>query len=273
MLPPPLPIAGADYRGGWWSGNVFGVDPGGGPIQASAIMTEDGRFRILQASLYDGSPRSSILFSGRYDLGGGLLSSTGTAFADAGSAWLDGSVVTNYTASAAVVWPVGEDYEDGTLTGTWSTDSGTTGGFELSYSHVYNTPSNLGWLAGDWSAMLEPDGSWPRDGDWNWPFLGELDPDRLATMTVLEDGTFIGADAYGCGFFGRFSVIDARFNVLSVDNTIVGCERAGEYRGLAWYTIADTAWWQFGRLYNGVTINFTADDGEHVQILQFVQRK
>lgn len=58
-----------------------------------------------------------------------------------------------------------------------------------------------------------------------------------------------------------------------MDNTIIGCERAGEYRGLAWYTIADTAWWPYGQLYSGVTINFTADDGEHVQILQFVQRK
>jgi hypothetical protein len=235
------------------------------------MMTEDGRFRILQLPTF-GSPRSSVLFRGGHELTGGLLSGAGTAFADDGSAWLDGSAVTDFTASAAVAWPTGNGFEGGTLTGTWNTDAGDTGGFELTYSTFYNNPSELGPLVGSWSALLDPDGSYPAEGDWEWPFVEKLDPDRLANMTVLGDGTFSGTDAYGCEFAGQFGLIDERFGLLSSDYQISGCERDGRYSGLAWVSIYDTGWWSFGDRYSGVTINLTADDGEHVQTLEYVQR-
>ena len=269
--PPPLPVAGTDYHSGIWAGFLAGDDPIGGSVWVSAIMTEDGRFRILQMPS-GGSPNSSVQFSGVYELTGGLLSGSGVAFADAGSAWLDGTAVTDYAVSAVVTWPAGNNVEGGTLTGTWNTDAGNTGGFELTYSSYYNTPSDLGPLAGTWSALLDPDGSYPDEVDWEWPFVEELDPDKLATMTVLEDGTFSGTDAYGCEFSGQFGLIDERFLVLSVANLISGCERDGQYTGMAWVSHYETGWWSFGDRYKGLTISFVADDGEHTQKLEYVQR-
>jgi len=254
-----------------WYGFLTGDDPVGGSLWVSALTTEDGQFRILQTPS-SGIPHSSVLFSGQYDSSSGLLSATGAAFADNKSAWLDGSVVSAFTVSGAIAWPVGRNYEGGTLTGTWNTESGNTGGFEFYYSTGYNAPSDLGPLTGVWSALLDPDGSYPAEVDWQWPFLEDLDPAKLATMTVLDDGTFSGTDAYGCEFSGSFGLVDARFSLLSVDNVISGCERAGHYSGLAWFMVYDVGWWAFGYQYTGATITFTADDGEHVQTLEFVQR-
>jgi len=269
--PPPMPIAGIDYHSGMWAGFLYGDDAVGGAIWVSALMIEDGRFRILQTPT-SGSPRSSVLFRGQHELTGGLLSGAGAAFGNDGSVWLDGSAVTNFTASAAIAWPTGQSYEGGTLTGTWNTDAGDTGGFELTYNSYYNSPSELGPLVGNWSALLDADGSYPASPDWEWPFVAELDLDRLAAMTVLDDGTFSGTDAYGCEFSGQFGVIDARFRLLGVDYQISGCERDGQYSGVAWVSVYDTAWWSFGHKYSGVTINLMADDGEHVQTLEYVRR-
>jgi hypothetical protein len=254
-----------------WSGFLYDDEAVGGATWVSALMTEDGRFRILQLPNV-GSPHSSVLFRGGHELTGGLLSGAGTAFANDGSTWLDGSVVTDYTVSAAVAWPTGNGYQGGTLTGTWNTDAGDSGGFELNYNSWYNAPSELGPLVGNWSALMDPDGSYPDDADWEWPFVETLDPDRLATMTVLDDGTFSGTDVYGCEFSGQFGLVDARFRLLSVDYQTSGCERDGQYSGLAWASVYDTGWWSFGGKYSGITINFTADNGENLQTLEFVQR-
>jgi hypothetical protein len=266
-----VPIAGTDYHSGIWDGFLYGNDAAGGAVWVSALMTEDGRFRILQLPI-GVSPRSSVLFGGGHQLTGGQLSGAGTAFANDGSTWLDGSVVTGYTVSAVVAWPTGNNSQGGTLTGTWNTDAGNTGGFELNYNSWYHAPSELRPLVGNWSALLDPDGSYPDDAGWDWPFVEQLDPDRLATMTVLGDGAFSGTDVYGCEFSGQFGLIDTRFSMLSVDYQISGCERDGQYTGLAWVSIYDTGWWSFGDTYSGVTITVTADDGEHVQTLEFVQR-
>jgi hypothetical protein len=265
-------IAGTDYHSGIWDGFLYGDEPAGGAVWVSAMMTEDGRFRILQLPIA-GGPRSSVLFRGTHELTGGQLSGAGTAFANDGSTWLDGSVVTDNTVSAAVAWPTGGTYQGGTLTGTWNTGAGNTGGFELTYNAWYNAPSELGPLVGHWSALMDPDGSYPADLSQEWPFVENLDPDRLATMTVLGDGKFTGTDVYGCEFAGQFGLIDARFKLLSVDYQISGCERDGQYSGMAWVWFYDAAgWWSFGDKYSGVTISLTADDGEHVQTLEFVQR-
>ena len=125
---------------------------------------------------------------------------------------------------------------------------------------------------GTWSALLDADGSYPDAADYEWPFVETLDPDRLATLTVLDDGTFSGTDVYGCEYVGQFGLIDARFRLLSVDYLISGCERDGQYSGLAWVSSYDNSWWSFGSKYSGTTISFAADDGEHVQTLEFVQR-
>ena len=199
--PPPPPPAPTDaLPGGHWFGTVTN-DLHAVTEEYIAMVDENGRFRFVSVD-------SAVQMSGNFAIAGDTLTGDGTAFADAGVVWLDSTSATPVTIEGTIS-------SRSEMSGTWVTAAGELGTFEFFYDPTfYERASPLGLLAGSWIAYDE-----------------NLNPQ--VTITIAEDGSFVGQNTLGCNSMGQFAVIDAGFNLYEVQSTITDCALAGEYIGLA----------------------------------------
>ena len=199
--PPPPPPAPTDaLPGGHWFGTVTN-DLHAVTEEYIAMVDENGRFRFVSVD-------SAVQMSGNFAIAGDTLTGDGTAFADAGVVWLDSTSATPVTIEGTIS-------SRSEMSGTWVTAAGELGTFEFFYDPTfYERASPLSLLAGSWIAYDE-----------------NLNPQ--VTFTIAEDGSFVGQNTLGCNSMGRFTVIDADFNLYEVQSTITDCALAGEYIGLA----------------------------------------
>ena len=199
--PPPPPPAPTDaLPGGHWFGTVTN-DLHAVTEEYIAMVDENGRFRFVSVD-------SAVQMSGNFAIAGNTLTGDGTAFADAGVVWLDSTSATPVTIEGTIS-------SRSEMSGTWVTAAGELGTFEFFYDPTfYERASPLGLLAGSWIAYDE-----------------NLNPQ--VTITIAEDGSFVGQNTLGCNSMGQFAVIDAGFNLYEVQSTITDCALAGEYIGLA----------------------------------------
>lgn len=93
-------------------------------------------------------------------------------------------------------------------------NGGDTGLLEMTYSPLYEQPSSL--------ALVE--------GDWNF-----IDRDGLEVSISINNGEINGADSDSCKYIGRIEVINPRYNAYNVILNISNCDSVnGEYEGLSY---------------------------------------
>jgi hypothetical protein len=257
--PPPEAPPEPTYSGGYLYGELTldGALDATYPIQV--MLSEDGRFRALQIGPYS-YPRTYLLLRGSFRLDGRQISGEGIAIADPGETWSDGETVTAITLSGTLDRPT--TTTDGKLLVSLSMGSGDSGGIDTKYAQLsgYWNGSDLGRLAGNWSAEINEHGSWHpdpyRNADPPLPEPGYLE------FAIASNGEFTGTDDDGCETAGHFGLIDTRYSLWSVDYTISNCDRAGTYSGFA---LGDNRW------YATRSLSFSADDGTRSQSLDLWQ--
>jgi hypothetical protein len=259
-LPPAPPVTSVrDYSGGYLYGNLYLDDASNSNYPIQILMSEDGRFRALQAGPYS-YPQTYLLLSGSFALDDRQIYGEGIAIADPGQTWSDGESVTAITISGTLDQPTYTS--NGKLLISLSMASGDSGRIDASYASLsgYWYGSDLQRLEGKWGAAQNTNGSWHPDpyGSVDLP----LPPAGYVEFVVTQGGEFSGTDGDGCETAGRFSLIDTRYSLWSVDYTISNCDRAGNYSGLA---LGDNHW------YDTRSLSFSADDGTRSQSLDLWQ--
>ncbi len=259
-LPPALPPASAaDYSGGYLYGDLRLDDASNTNYPIQILMSEDGRFRALQAGPYS-YPQTYLLLRGSFTLAGRQIHGEGIAIAGPGETWSDGESVTTISIAGTLDQPTYTS--NGKLLISLSMASGDSGRIDARYASLspYWYGSDLQRLEGSWSAAQNDNGSWYADpygsADPPLPSAGNLE------LVVAQSGEFSGTDDDGCQTAGRFSLIDLRFSLWSIDYMISDCARAGNYSGLA---LGDNHW------YDTRSLSFSADDGTRSQSLEFWQ--
>lgn len=185
--------------GGFWTGSLT-IDGEPGTQELVGISTEDNRFRFISVD-------TAAQFVGTATANGTSVTGSGTAYAPLGFVWLNGSTVTTVSMTATI-------NERVSFVGSWSSGTGESGTFNFTYDAEYEKDSSLALLAGVWTVY-------------------DVNLNPFATFTIEPDGRFSAQNAEGCITAGRFSLIDARFNVYDVQSTIQNCAIAGDYTGLA----------------------------------------
>lgn len=259
-LPPALPPPpAAEYSGGYLYGDLYLDDASNSKYPIQILMSEDGRFRALQVGPYS-YPQTYLLLRGSFALEGRLVSGEGIAIAGPGETWSDGQSVTTVSIGGTLDQPTYTS--NGKLLISLSMASGDSGRIDARYAGLsgYWYGSDLQRLEGRWSAAQNENGSWYPDpygrADPPLPPAGHLE------LVVAQSGEFSGIDDDGCQTTGRFSLIDTRYSLWSIDYAISDCARAGNYSGLA---LGDNYW------YETRSLSFTADDGSRSQSLDFWQ--
>lgn len=259
-LPPALPPPpAADYSGGYLYGDLYLDDASNSKYPIQILMSEDGRFRALQAGPYS-YPQTYLLLRGSFALDGRLIYGEGIAIAGPGETWSDGESVTTISIAGTLDQPTYTS--NGKLLISLSMASGDSGRIDASYASLsgYWYGSDLQRVEGTWSAAQNENGSWYPDpyGSANPP----LPPARNLELVVAQNGEFSATDDDGCQTAGRFSLIDTRYSLWSIDYTISDCDRAGSYSGFA---LGDNYW------YDTRSLTFSADDGTRSQSLDLWQ--
>lgn len=198
--PPPPPPAGDAVPGGHWFGTLTN-DSAAITEEYLAMIDAAGRFRLVSVD-------SAVQISGNLLVTGNTFTGDGTAFADTGVVWLDGSPATAVTLEGGLT-------ELDAFAGTWTAASGERGSFAFVYDGTfYERTATVDELAGSWSVF----------DDFANP---------TATFTIRDDGSFTAQNTSGCTSAGQFAVIDPGLNLFEVQSTITGCGIAGNYIGLA----------------------------------------
>ena len=199
--PPVVPPPPANVLpGGHWVGTVTN-DFSAVTEDYIAMVDENGRFRFVSVD-------SAVQMTGDLSTVGNDLDGVGTAFADSGVVWLDGS-------SATALSILGTITSRDEMSGMWTNASGESGTFAFTYDGTfYERASPVGLLEGSWTAY----------DDFGNP---------LTTFTIAADGSFTGGNAAGCNSAGQFSEIDADYNLYDVQSTVANCPLAGDYTGFA----------------------------------------
>ena len=196
------PIASFDaLPGGAWQGSL--VDCGNNVQHdgVTAMISEDGRFRIIAENEH--------LLAGEWQTTRDLFRGWGLDFAAAGVEYFSGPTTSLFVEGLVA--------ERQSLNGRWGTEWGFYGYFTFDYvQQTYERPTALADLAGTWSSYATLSGA-PVEGSW----------------TVEADGRFDGQDGRGCLQSGQFSLIDDRYSIVSVQLTVMACDFAGSYSGLA----------------------------------------
>ena len=207
--------------GGIWQGSLVDCENNVQHDGVTAMISEDGRFRIIAENEH--------LLAGELQTTRDLFRGWGIDFAPAGVEYFSGPT-TNLFVEGLVA-------ERQSLTGRWGTDWGFYGYFTFDYvQQAYERPTSLADLAGVRSSYATLSGA-PVEGSW----------------TIEADGRFNGQDNRGCLQSGQFSLIDDRYSIVSVQLTVMACELAGSYGGLA--QLEDLVdWWD-------TAITVSVDDG------------
>jgi hypothetical protein len=207
--------------GGLWRGTLMDCAAGEPQDFVTAMVSEDGRFRILAYS--------EQLLAGVLGTTGDLFDGTGTDFAPVGIQYFSGPTTDLFVQ--------GRIDERQKLVGRWGTEWGNYGTFSFEYvGDNYERPTPLADLAGAWPLATN--------------YLGQS---HMGIWTVEPNGRFDGQDDIGCLYSGQFSLVDERYSILAVELGVTGCDLAGSYNGLALYEdLID--WWE-----KGMTVS--VDDG------------
>lgn len=259
--PPPAvpPASAADYSGGYLYGDLYLDDASNSHYPIQVLMSEDGRFRALQAGPYS-YPQTYLLLHGSFALEGRQIQGEGIAIAAPGETWSDGESMTTLSIAGTLDRPTYTS--NGQLLISLSMASGDSGRIDAVYASLspYWYGSDMQRLEGTWRAEQNQNGSWYPDpyGSADPP----LPPARHLELVVSQFGEFSGTDDDGCDTAGRFALIDMRYSLWSIDYTISGCARAGNYSGLA---LGDNYW------YDTRSLSFSADDGTRSQSLELWQ--
>ncbi len=184
--------------GGLWFGTLS-IDGVAGTQEFVGMSTDDGRFRFISAD-------TGGQFVGTVQADGTSVSGSGKGFAPDGTTWRDGSTVTTATMTGTL-------RQRSTFAGSWSTGTGESGTFSLSYDSDYEKDSSLALLAGVWTVYDD-----------------NLNP--FATFTIDPGGQFFGQNVEGCSSIGQISIIDPRSTVYDITSTVSNCAIAGDYTGL-----------------------------------------
>lgn len=194
VVNPPPPV---EKLGGFFSGEMS-IDSAMGSEECGAMVTEDGQFRFLCIF-------TDLQIAGMSSRNVNAMTGTGLAFSTLG--FLDGSFVSNASIVATLV--------PGTsLVGTWTTDAGDAGSFNMVYDAEYEKASSLAFLEGVWQSV-------------------DIDGNPDASFTIDNLGSFTASNSNGCSSSGTFLLLDSRYNIYQMDSSIVGCALAGDYSGMA----------------------------------------
>jgi hypothetical protein len=217
-----IPTAHLDaLPGGVWQGSLVDCENNVEHDGVTAMISEDGRFRIIAENEH--------LLAGELQTTRDLFRGWGIDFAAAGVEYFSGPT-TNLFVEGLVA-------ERQSLAGRWGTEWGFYGYFTFDYvQQTYERPTSFTDLAGVWPTYATFSGV-PVEGSW----------------TIEEDGRFNGQDDRGCLQSGQFSLIDNRYSIVSVQLTVMACELAGSYSGLA--QLEDLVDW------GDTAITVSVDDG------------
>ncbi|MEM7401067.1 MAG: hypothetical protein AAF304_03865 [Pseudomonadota bacterium] len=93
-------------------------------------------------------------------------------------------------------------------------NGGDTGALNIAYSEIYNQPSSLEFVHGDWIYT---------------------DRDELtSTIEVDEQGLLTGSDTDNCQFIGKVRVINSKYNAYHTSISISECgSTSGDYEGVS----------------------------------------
>jgi len=93
-------------------------------------------------------------------------------------------------------------------------NGGDTGALKVAYSELYDQPSSLEYVKGDWSYT---------------------DRDELtSTISINEEGVLTGNDSDGCEYLGYMDIIDPKYNVYRTKLEVSECATVNdEYEGVA----------------------------------------
>jgi len=187
--------------GGIWVGSVIDCANNARQDIATAMISEDGQFRIID--------ENNHLLTGVLQTSGNRFTGGGIDIAPLGIEYFSGP--------STNLFVVGSVDERNTLDGRWGTEWGNYGYFRFVYvQESYERPTPLADLAGVWPTSMTVSGQ-PVEGVW----------------TIEPDGRFSGQDASGCLLSGQLSLIDDRYSIVAVQLDVTGCELTGSYAGLA----------------------------------------
>ena len=107
------------------------------------------------------------------------------------------------------------ELSDGVINSHFVTlNGGDTGSMKLAYSTLYEQPSSLSMVEGDWTFV---------------------DRDGLEVTMSVTNGEIHGADSDDCKYIGRLEVINPEYNAYNVILNISNCDSVnGEYEGLSY---------------------------------------
>ena len=156
----------------------------------------------------------------------GTISVSGTSFTASTTDYEVGGTVVGTTSFT------GTFTAKSAMSGSYTSNDGTTGTFSLTYDTVTDKGSSLSTTAGTWSG----------DG---------------LTLTVDNAGLITGFDTSLCSYQGTVSIIDPAVNIYGLSTTVSSCGLAdGTYNGYA--AVSDT-----GGLVNN-TLNFVVNNASVV---------
>ncbi|MGH8279591.1 MAG: hypothetical protein ACRETQ_08535 [Gammaproteobacteria bacterium] len=190
-------VSGNPDPGGIYSGTF--TDAHGARSQVVGIVTANGR-----AVIFDAGTGTQV--AGRFAVRGDRIAGIFTAYPPAGAQFAGGKPLVSLKLAGTL--------EPGrTLSGTY-TGAGEQGRFALTDDGVsYDRGSALALLAGGWGGML-PDGA-------------------TITLNVRADGLLSGVSADLCSYTGRFGMLDAQFNVYTLELTATCPHASYTVSGLA----------------------------------------
>ncbi len=174
----------------------------------SGTFDEEGTTYEVSGLIHSGeivafSTDAGVVYKGTYSVAGDEITANMNCFESGGSFFA--TSVLNGTFS-----------EQGHLNGTFTTSyvgNGTTQGtISLAFNQIYNRPSSLELVAGDWEVAY---------GDYS------------AQALIDDQGHITAEDTDGCIYAGVISVLDPNHNLYAVDVDVTDCYLAGQYGGFA----------------------------------------
>lgn len=195
-----LVACGGGGGGGETTTNVSANGLWNGTFTESGVGTFD-----ISGLLYNGriiaiSESAGAIYDGSYTVSGSSISGTVTAYQ------INGGPFATVTLSGTVT-------EQGSISSSFNTSYGTSGTISLSFDSIYNRPSSLSLVAGNWNYTR---------GDYS------------LTITVQSNGTYSGQDSEGCVVSGSIGLLDTAHNLYNINTSIASCEDVtGSYTGFA----------------------------------------
>ena len=182
--------------GGIW----FGTDSDGDQI--IALITETGRFHLLDEFGFQGSGVLSVSSANEISADFQTVPPIGAQFADS-SPFADCSIGGSIVERSAL---------DGTVGCTTSGGSESSVTVNLSYQAIYELDSSLAMITGTWTDSSDPG-------------TDVVNVDATGLITGQDGG------ASGCVYSGQVTLIDPKFNVYEIEWTYSSCNGDSELDG------------------------------------------